>query len=154
MRRAFARTRERVRRYTQSRREAERNFYGYSPQPTSRRTRTEPHQGSAIREEQRLERGAAFRTVGEQLYRRKRLVSVREMAPSVRHRGERRDEESLQVPLWRLQEAISQCPRRSETARRLRRLQRCPKRRRQAAGDAAWRKRPARTLWHRRQPRR
>ena len=39
-------------------REVERNFYGYSPQPTSRRTRTELHQGQAIREEQRLERGA------------------------------------------------------------------------------------------------
>src|ERR671911_1709810 len=105
MRRAFALTRERVRRYTQSRREAERNFYGYSPRPTSRRIRTDPHQGSAIREEQRLERGAAFRTGGEQLYRRKRLGSVREMAPSVRHRGERRDQDSLQVPPWRLQEA-------------------------------------------------
>src|SRR5918998_3384832 len=80
-------------------REAVRNVYGYSPQPTSRRTRTELHQGQAIREEQRWERGAAFRTGGEQLYRRKRLGSVREMAPSVRHRGERRDQESRQVPL-------------------------------------------------------
>jgi len=42
------------------------------------------------------------------------------MAPGVRHRSERRDQESLQVPLWRCQQATSQRPHRRQTARRLR----------------------------------
>src|SRR5918999_2187676 len=78
------------------------NLCGHSRQPRSRRTRGKPDQGAAVREKQRLERGSAFLGSGEQVYRRKRLGSLREMAPGVRHRGERRDQESLQIPLWGL----------------------------------------------------
>jgi hypothetical protein len=49
-----------------------------------------------------------------------------------------RDQESLQVSLWRLQELASQRPHRRQTARWFRRLQRGPKRRRQAAREAPW----------------
>src|SRR5215211_3908628 len=87
IRRAFARLRVRVRRYTQSKREAETSFYGYSPQPRSPRIRARSDQGSAIREKQRLERGTAFRRGGKQVHRRKWMGSFRKVALSVRHRG-------------------------------------------------------------------